>query len=87
MTELNELWVERNNLRKTRIVHLEMSDLDEGCVRVAIDMFAVTANNVSYANAGDSIGYWNFYPAEDGWGRVPVWGFGDVVQSLSLIHI
>ena len=81
MAELNELWVDRDSLRKTRIVRREMPDLDDGCVRVAIDMFAVTANNVSYANAGDSIGYWNFYPAEDGWGRVPVWGFGDVVQS------
>ena len=26
--------------------------------------------------------YWRFFPAsEDGWGRVPVWGFADVVAS------
>ena len=25
--------------------------------------------------------YWNFFPAESGWGRVPVWGFADVARS------
>ena len=25
--------------------------------------------------------YWNFFPAPEGWGRVPVWGFGDVIES------
>jgi hypothetical protein len=27
--------------------------------------------------------YWNFFPAPDGWGRVPVWGFADVVESTT----
>ena len=28
------------------------------------------------------MGYWRFFPAsEEGWGRVPVWGFADVVAS------
>jgi hypothetical protein len=25
--------------------------------------------------------YWNFFPAEDGWGRIPVWGFAEVTSS------
>jgi hypothetical protein len=25
--------------------------------------------------------YWSFFPAEDGWGRVPVWGFAEVSES------
>jgi hypothetical protein len=25
--------------------------------------------------------YWNFFPALEGWGRIPVWGFGDVIES------
>jgi hypothetical protein len=25
--------------------------------------------------------YWDFFPAADGWGRVPVWGHADVVAS------
>ena len=25
--------------------------------------------------------YWNFFPAPDGWGRVPMWGFAEVERS------
>lgn len=50
-------------------------------ILVKVDAFAFTANNVTYAVAGDFMNYWGFFPAEDGWGRVPVWGFGDVVRS------
>src|SRR5436190_683591 len=25
--------------------------------------------------------YWDFFPAEDGWAQMPVWGFADVVAS------
>src|SRR5262249_1780193 len=38
-------------------------------------------NNVTYAVAGDMMSYWSFFPAEAGWGRVPVWGFADVAAS------
>ena len=41
----------------------------------------MTANNVTYGAVGEMIGYWTFFPAPEGWGRIPVWGFGDVVRS------
>ena len=25
--------------------------------------------------------YWDFFPAEEGWGRVPIWGFAEVERS------
>ena len=25
--------------------------------------------------------YWNFFPAPEGWGRMPVWGFATVAES------
>src|SRR4029077_13269173 len=25
--------------------------------------------------------YWDFFPAEEGWGRIPVWGFAEVARS------
>jgi hypothetical protein len=53
----------------------------DGEVLLKVDRFAFTANNVTYAVVGDAMGYWNFFPAPDGWGRVPVWGFGDVLHS------
>lgn len=81
MTQCSELWVDRGNLRNTKAVTRELPEPGDGEVLVAIDRFGLTANNVSYAVAGDAIGYWSFYPAEGNWGRVPVWGCANVVAS------
>jgi hypothetical protein len=27
------------------------------------------------------IGYWNFFPAEEGWGIIPAWGVGEVIET------
>lgn len=81
MTQSTELWVDRQDLRKTRIVSSLLPTLADGEVLVAIDQFALTSNNVSYAISGDTIGYWGFYPAEGNWGKVPVWGCANVIQS------
>ncbi|MEP6824649.1 MAG: DUF2855 family protein, partial [Ramlibacter sp.] len=54
-----------------------------GQIRVTVDHFALTSNNITYAAFGDAMNYWHFFPtAQEGWGIVPVWGFGTVVQSL-----
>lgn len=55
--------------------------LQDGEARLAVESFAVTANNVTYGAMGDSFGYWRFFPAPEGFGRVPVWGFATVVES------
>ena len=75
--------VRRDDLRTTRLVPADPGRLapGEGQALLRIDHFAFTANNVTYAVAGDLMSYWNFFPAEPGWGRVPVWGFADVVAS------
>jgi len=57
------------------------ADLGPGQVRFRVDRFALTANNISYAKAGDMLRYWDFFPADDGWGRIPVMGYGDVLHS------
>ncbi|MEE4146220.1 MAG: DUF2855 family protein [Halieaceae bacterium] len=81
MTQSTELWVDRSDYRSTRIVSTEVPTPDEGEVLVAIDRFGLTSNNVSYAVAGDMIGYWGYYPAGGNWGKVPVWGCANVVAS------
>jgi hypothetical protein len=73
--------VNRTEITNTKPVTTQIAPLAEGQVLVAIDKFGLTANNVSYAVTGDNIGYWQFYPVEDGWGIVPVWGCGTVIQS------
>jgi hypothetical protein len=73
--------VEKRNFVATRLHAQTYSGLATGEALARIDMFALTANNVSYALSGEAIGYWRFFPAEDPWGRVPVWGFADIVES------
>ncbi len=41
----------------------------------------MTSNNVTYGVFGEAMSYWDFFPAEDGWGHVPVWGFAEVEKS------
>lgn len=55
--------------------------LDHGQALLAIDTFSVTANNVTYGAMGEAMNYFGFFPAEDGWGKVPAWGYADVVSS------
>lgn len=51
-------------------------------VLVHIDHLALTANTMTYAALGASFGYWSLFPAsEPGWGRIPAWGHGRVVES------
>lgn len=55
----------------------------DGEIIARVDLAALTANNVTYAvHGGAPLSYWRFFPAsDDGWGVVPVWGFGTVIES------
>jgi hypothetical protein len=55
--------------------------LQPGQARLHIDHFALTANNITYAAFGESMRYWQFFPAPQGWGCIPVWGFATVIES------
>lgn len=78
---IEEFQVRQDNLRDTRIASVAAAPLADGEVRVCIGKFALTANNISYAISGGALGYWKFFPAADGWGKVPVWGFAEVIES------
>ena len=82
MNERIDVLVHREDIRRveTRAVTLP-ADLREGQILLAVDKFALTSNNVTYASQGDRAGFWQFFPAPSPWGRLPVWGFGDVVAS------
>ncbi len=71
----------RNDLTQSRIVDSVPGRLAEGAVRLRIESFSVTANNVTYAVVGDAFGYWNFFPGEGEWGVVPMWGHASVEAS------
>jgi len=75
--------VQKDNLRESKIedVSIDAGGLASGEVLLKVEKFALTANNITYAVFGEAMRYWHFFPAEEGWGRVPVWGFGDVIAS------
>jgi hypothetical protein len=80
-TSTVDFLVRRDDLHRTTVVSAAARPLADGETRLAIDAFAFTANNITYAVFGEMMRYWEFFPAADGWGRVPVWGFADVVES------
>jgi hypothetical protein len=74
--------VRRDDWGDCRFRTAAIPPLEDGQALLRVDRFALTANNVTYALAGDLLDYWGFFPAgEPGMGRIPVMGFGDVVAS------
>ena len=69
---ITRLLVNRAKFDETRIDEQPLPVLAEGEVLVEVGRFALTANNITYAFAGDMIGYWQFFPVDDAWGIVPV---------------
>jgi Protein of unknown function (DUF2855) len=81
MTHITTLQVRKDDLARSRLAETEAPALQDGQVLARVDRFALTANNVTYGVVGEKLGYWNFFPAPDGWGVIPVWGFADIVES------
>ena len=76
------LVVQRHDIRQTRWEDITPPDLEDGAVRMRIDRFALTSNNITYAAFGDLMNYWQFFPTGDpATGCVPVWGFASVAES------
>jgi hypothetical protein len=79
--------VRKDQLCTTTVRTTHATALAEDQVRIGIDRFALTSNNITYAAMGDAMQYWQFFPVADGtsdglaWGRIPVWGFGTVLAS------
>jgi hypothetical protein len=74
--------VRRDDLRQTHWEDQSPVPLEDGGVRLRIDAFALTSNNITYAAFGDAMNYWAFYPTGDTTtGCIPVWGFASVFES------
>jgi hypothetical protein len=73
--------VRKENLRETRFTTAPAAEPEPGEALLRVEKFGFTSNNVTYGAVGEAIGYWNFFPAEPGWGRIPVWGIAVVERS------
>ncbi|HSS04670.1 MAG TPA: DUF2855 family protein [Solirubrobacterales bacterium] len=78
---MTDFLVKRDDLRECRIADPSVATLEPGQALLRVKTFGLTANNITYAVFGEAMSYWDFFPAEDGWGRVPMWGFAEVERS------
>jgi NADPH:quinone reductase-like Zn-dependent oxidoreductase len=79
-----DLLVKKSALAETTMMAVKLPEIGEGEIELKVDLFSLTANNITYGAFGDFLKYWQFYPAPDAaWGRVPVWGFATVTASKS----
>jgi Protein of unknown function (DUF2855) len=76
--------VARHDLRNCKLIETRLPDADalpDEALLVKVDRFAFTANNITYATLGEQLKYWQLFPAPEGFGNIPVWGFGEVIAS------
>ncbi|WP_299074028.1 DUF2855 family protein [uncultured Paraglaciecola sp.] len=80
---ITEVWIEKAKLENTKVIEKEFTSaqLKSDEVLLESDAFGFSANNITYAVFGDKMGYWGFFPADDTWGIVPMWGFATVRES------
>ena len=78
---MSDFLVKLDDLHDCRVAESELPELEPGQALLRVETFGLTANNISYAVLGEMMSYWDFFPAEDGWGRVPMWGFAEVERS------
>jgi hypothetical protein len=82
--------IDRDDITQAHLVEDARAPLAPGQVRVHLDSYAMTANNVTYAVFGkpaglfgNDQGYWDFFAERDTPGRLPVWGFATVTESAA----
>jgi NADPH:quinone reductase-like Zn-dependent oxidoreductase len=73
--------IARDDLHRCRSSDAPAPQPGPGQALLSVSAFGLSANNITYAVFGDAMSYWAFFPAEEGWGRMPVWGFAQVSAS------
>ena len=78
-----EMRIRKDDLAEVETLGVPVPEPAAGEAVLRVGPFAFTANNVTYAVAGDMLSYWGLFAAPEGWGRIPVWGFADVIASAA----
>lgn len=73
--------IAKDDLHRCRFAEDAAPELEPGQALLRVERFGLSANNITYAMFGEAMSYWSFFPAEQGWGRMPVWGFAEVAAS------
>ena len=82
------IYIDREDIANAELIADPPAPLAPGQVRVHLDCYAMTANNITYAVFGkpaglfgNDQGYWDFFAEQGEAGRLPVWGFATVTES------
>lgn len=78
---MKQVLVRRGAIKTSAVREGAAPEIGDGQIVLAVESFSVTANNSTYAAMGDAMRYWDFFPAAEGFGIVPVWGHARVVES------
>ncbi|HUA73573.1 MAG TPA: DUF2855 family protein [Solirubrobacteraceae bacterium] len=73
--------IAKDDLHNCRFDDAPAPTVGAGQALLRVERFGLSANNITYAQFGEAMSYWSFFPAEQGWGRMPVWGFAEVAHS------
>ncbi|MEA2315537.1 MAG: hypothetical protein QOI03_2229, partial [Solirubrobacteraceae bacterium] len=73
--------ISKVDLHHTRFLDAAPPRAGDGEALLEVASFGLTSNNITYAVFGEAMSYWSFFLAEEGWGRLPVWGFAEVRES------
>jgi len=80
-----DIVINHDNLRDVTAIDRDTVPLAPGELRLAIERFGLSANNITYAVMGDAMSYWQFFPGitTEGttWCSMPVWGFATIAES------
>ncbi|MCX7554981.1 DUF2855 family protein [Marinicella sp. S1101] len=83
---MTQFQVHKTDLTQNRLITpAESTTIQKGEVKVKVEAFSFTANNITYWAMGDKLKYWQFFPAAQNeghlYGIIPVWGFAEVIES------
>lgn len=78
--------IDLNDFLTTSLVNgfaVTPDSLNDGQIMVSVDKVALTSNSVSYVIGSQSgmMPWLDLFPAPEGKGHIPCWGFGDVIYS------
>lgn len=82
---MRQFQITKDNIADVRLISCFEPKAGAGEITLKIERFGLSANNITYAVAGDTLGYWQFFTPfgedVDGKGLMPVWGFAEIVES------
>ena len=78
-----DIVVGRSDLADVRVVPAVPPELGNDQIHVAIESYALTANNITYGVAGETMKYWTFYEVAD-WAQSNGRPAGDRAHSVGL---